>query len=190
MSELGKASAATLHPIMRVVFDAVQGAAKAGESVWDGLAMYAGTEERAALDHKGVKRAVQAQIEAASPSMPADWNPNTVSTFRIYRKLIVDAREFGIPVTVEREGEHLARSVGDVRADVKAAKEGAKAAEGEAEGGDANGSSGSREFDALPPDERITAALGFVRKAYGELATLEAKAAAREAVAALLAEMS
>jgi hypothetical protein len=187
-AKLGEASVATLHPIMRVVLDAVRGAEKAGASVWDGLATYASTEERKALDHKGLRRAVQSQIEAAAPLYDADWNPNTVSTFRVYRKLITDAREYGIAVALEADGEVVARSVGDVRADVKAAREAAKGAEaGEAD--DANGSSGSREFDALPPDERITAALSFIRKAYAELPTLEAKAAARDAVRALATEI-
>lgn len=186
-AKLGSASAATLHPIMRVVFDAVQGAEKAGASVWDGLATYASTEERKALDKAGLKRAVQAQIEAAAPSMPADWTPNTNSTFRVYRKLIVDAREYGIAVAVEQDGEVIARSVGDVRKDVQAAKDAAKPAEGGEGKGEGEGV--AREFDALPPDERIAAALGFIRKAYSELPTLEAKAAARDAIRALATEV-
>lgn len=190
MSEkLGSASAATLDPLMRVVFEAVQGAERAGASVWDGLAVYSAAS-CGGLDSEGLKRAVQAQIEAAAPMMPADWTPNTNSTFRVYRKLIVDARKYGVDVTiVDEDGVHLARSVAEVREAVKSAKADEKAAEGGGEAEGAKGEDAARLFDALPPDERITAAIGFIRTAYGELATLEAKAAARDAIRALAAEV-
>lgn len=189
MSKLGTASTATLHPLMRVAFDATVAADKAGASLWDSLATYAETDERKALDPKGIKRAIQAQIEAAAPSMPADWNPNTVSTFRVYRKLVQDAREFGVSVTVNIDGEVHARSVGDVRADVKAAKEAAKPAD-EGAAGEGEGKGEYAQIDSLPPEQGIDVACSYILNAYLKLGTLEAKAEAREKVAALLAAIS
>lgn len=187
MSTLGTASTITLHPLMRVAFDATVAADKAGASLWDSLATYAETEERKTLDPKGIKRAIQAQIEAAAPSMPADWNPNTVSTFRVYRKLVQDAREYGVGVTVNIDGEVHARSVGDVRADVKAAKEAAKPAD---EGAAGEGEGEYAQIDSLPPEQGIDVACSYILNAYLKLGTLEAKAEAREKVAALLAAIS
>ncbi len=180
---------AKLHPLMRVAFDAARSAEKAGASVWDALASFAGTEERATHSAQGLKRAVQAQIEAYGSTLSEpDWSPNSNSTWRVYRRLIVQAREFGVPVvTADDDGAIVARSVADVRKDVQAAKDAAKP-EDEAEGKGEGGGDGA-EFDALPPDERITAALGFIRKAYGELPTLEARQAARTAVRELLDSM-
>jgi hypothetical protein len=181
----------TLHPLMKLALNAARNAEKAGASTWDALATYASTEERATLVADGLKRAVDAQIEAAAPLFEADWNPNSNSTFRIYRRLIVMAREHSVPVCIaDDDGNMLARSVGEVRKDVKAAQEAAKEADGEGKGGEEEGKGeASVLFDSLPADERIAAAIGFIRKAYGELPTLEAKAAARKLLAGFMTEI-
>lgn len=179
---------AKVDALFRVALESAINATKAGASTWDALAVWASTDERASLEGDGLKRAVQAQVDAYLEETKAEIDQNSLSTWRVYRRLIVQAREHGVPVAVKDEDAYVARSVGDVRKDVKAAL---KAAEGEASGGagaEATGRGGEfADFDSLPDDKKMQALVSVMDATLARM-DAAARGAALAVVDAMLAK--
>lgn len=196
-SAVASVAAAAVHPLMQVTFDQAAKAARHEGGLWDAFAMWAGTEERAALDEKGLTRAIKAQTELYGASIKKDFDPNECSTYRVYRKLLGTARKLGVPVTAEtqEEGKTVtsARSVGDVRKDVKAARDAEKADAEQAEGaGEGEGKpEGTKAigFDDLTPLQQVEAASKLIREALAKASVVE-RDAARIIVAQLAVDVA
>lgn len=178
---------AKVDALFRVALESAINADKAGASVWDALAVWASTEERAGLAGEGLKNAIKSQVDAYLEESKVEFDQNKLSTWRVYRKLIVDARTHSVPVTLVDEGAHMARSVGDVRKDVKAAKQ---AAEPEGDGGDAEATGRGGEFadfDSLPDDKKVAALVSVMDATLARMGGPE-RAAALVLVDAMLAK--
>jgi hypothetical protein len=156
-----------MHSLIRVALDSVIVNNKAGASVWDALATYGA--ENAALGKEGLTEAIKAEVAAYCEACPVpDFNPNTNSTWRVYRKLIADAVGYSVALLTP-EGD--TRSVADVRKDVKAAKgpsEPDAEGEGGGEGGEGVAAPGT-DWDKLSPAEKIEAACALIVAEFGKL---------------------
>ena len=187
-----------LHPLMQVTLDTANKAIKIEGSLWDAFALWAGTEERAALNEKGLMRSVQEQIELYGAATKVDFDPNECSTYRVYRKLLSTARKFHVSVVTshnerdEKTGEektfYSARSVKEVRDGVKAVRDAMAAGEkqqaedAEQKEAGAEGDQKAVSFDDLSPLQQIEAAGKLTMQAFAKLQTIEERDEARKLI--------